>query len=176
MILDCEFMLVSMPDEHESFKINGDRMTPGISVSNSEVGLAALSISTFTLRLVCANGMISKTAVSASYRHVSSKLLSTLPGVLNGLKAGFGEQEVAVLNLTVGQGGESRDDYREFHSPIRTPEGGEASCGVSPCAGIRVYYVLGGQYIYQGIAIRVTRQRAGSGCKKVGGMVLGMAH
>ncbi len=90
--LDDEFMLVSVPDDRETFRVNGDRMTPGISVSNSEVGLAALSISTFTLRLVCTNGMISKTEVSASYRHVSSKILSNLPGVLNELKAGFGQQ------------------------------------------------------------------------------------
>ena len=90
--LDNEFMLVSVPDDRETFRINGDRMTPGISVSNSEVGLAALSISTFTLRLVCTNGMISKTEVSASYRHVSDKLLSSLPGVLNELKQGFGQQ------------------------------------------------------------------------------------
>ncbi len=90
--LDDEFMLVSVPDEKETFRINGDKLTPGISVSNSEVGLAALSISTFTLRLVCTNGMISKTEVSASYRHVSDKLLSSLPGVLNELKAGFGQQ------------------------------------------------------------------------------------
>jgi hypothetical protein len=90
--LDDEFMLVSVPDDRETFRINGDRMTPGISISNSEVGLAALSISTFTLRLVCTNGMISKTEVSASYRHVSDNLLSSLPGVLNELKAGFGQQ------------------------------------------------------------------------------------
>jgi len=91
--LDDQFMLVSVPDDRETFRINGDRMTPGISVSNSEVGLAALSISTFTLRLACTNGMISKTAVSASYRHVSDKLLSNLPGVLNELKQGFGQQK-----------------------------------------------------------------------------------
>ena len=90
--LDDEFMLVSVPDERDTFRINGDRMTPGISVSNSEVGLAALSISTFTLRLICTNGMISKTEVSASYRHVSDKILSSLPGVLNELKQGFGQQ------------------------------------------------------------------------------------
>ena len=87
--LDNEFMLVSIPDEKETFKINGDKMTPGISVSNSEVGLAALSISTFTLRLVCTNGMISKTEVSASYRHVSDKLLSNLPKGWSGL---FGQE------------------------------------------------------------------------------------
>jgi hypothetical protein len=35
------------------------------------------------LRLVCTNGMISKTAVSASYRHVSAKILNEFPEVLN---------------------------------------------------------------------------------------------
>ncbi len=91
--LDDEFMLVSVPDERETFRINGDRMTPGISVSNSEVGLAALTISSYTIRLICLNGLIAKTAVSASYRHVSAKLLSNLPGVLNDMRAGFGQQK-----------------------------------------------------------------------------------
>jgi len=91
--LDDEFMLVSVPDEKETFKINGDKMTPGISVSNSEVGLAALSISTFCLRIICTNGMISKTSYSASYRHVSSELLSNLPRVLNALKSGVEQQK-----------------------------------------------------------------------------------
>jgi hypothetical protein len=90
--LDNDFMLVSIPDEKETFKINGDRMTPGISVSNSEVGLAALSISSFVLRLVCTNGMIAKTAVSVSYRHVSSKILSSLSGVLEQVKSGLEDQ------------------------------------------------------------------------------------
>jgi hypothetical protein len=41
--LDDNFMMVNIPDERETFKVNGDGMTPGISVSNSEVGLASLS-------------------------------------------------------------------------------------------------------------------------------------
>ena len=80
--IDDEFMMVNIPDGRQSFTINGERMTPGISVSNSEVGLASLSIAAFVLRLVCTNGMISKTQVSASYRHISGKILSELPGVL----------------------------------------------------------------------------------------------
>jgi hypothetical protein len=77
--LDNEFMSLSIPDSKETFQFNGERMTPGISVSNSEVGLTSLSIAAFMLRLVCTNGMISKTEVSASYRHVSTKILSELP-------------------------------------------------------------------------------------------------
>ena len=80
--IDEDFMMVNIPDGRQSFTINGERMTPGISVSNSEVGLASLSIAAFVLRLVCTNGMISKTQVSASYRHISGKILSELPGVL----------------------------------------------------------------------------------------------
>jgi hypothetical protein len=41
--LDGEFMLLNIPDGEKSFHLNGDRMTPGISISNSEVGLASLS-------------------------------------------------------------------------------------------------------------------------------------
>ena len=72
------------------------RMTPGISVSNSEVGRAALSIAAFMLRLVCTNGMISKTEVSASYRHVSTKILSELPGVLSNVSRELGRQKEQV--------------------------------------------------------------------------------
>ncbi len=78
-----QFMMVNIPDTRETFTVNGDRMTPGISMANSEVGLAALSIGAFVLRLVCTNGMVSKTQVSASYRHVSGKILNELPAVFS---------------------------------------------------------------------------------------------
>jgi hypothetical protein len=79
---DC-FMMLNIPDGQKTFSINGDKMTPGLSISNSEVGIAALSISAFILRLICTNGLINKTAVSASYRHVSDKILNDFPKVMN---------------------------------------------------------------------------------------------
>ena len=79
--LDGEFMLLSIPDGKQTFQVNGDKMTPGISVSNSEVGLASLSVSAFFLRLVCSNGMVAKTEIAASYRHVYTKILVELPQV-----------------------------------------------------------------------------------------------
>ncbi len=91
--IDDEFMMINIPDGRQSFTINGERMTPGISVSNSEVGLASLSIAAFVLRLVCTNGMISKTQVSASYRHISGKILSELPGVLNDISGELGKKK-----------------------------------------------------------------------------------
>jgi REP element-mobilizing transposase RayT len=91
--LDELFMLVSILDGNQTFSINGDRFTPGISVSNSEVGLASLSIAAFFLRLVCTNGMISKTEVSASYRHISLKILGEFPKVLERVSFELGQQK-----------------------------------------------------------------------------------
>ncbi len=98
--LDDEFMSLSIPDGRQTFNVYKERITPGISVSNSEVGLASLSIAAFLLRLVCTNGMISKTEVSASYRHISAKILSTLPGVLNNISGELvGQKEQIKLSL-----------------------------------------------------------------------------
>lgn len=83
--LDRAFFQLSIPDSHKTFSINGDRVTPGISITNSEVGISSLSLSAFYLRLVCTNGLISKTQVAASYRHVSLKVLSEFPKVLGNL-------------------------------------------------------------------------------------------
>jgi hypothetical protein len=90
---DAEFMLLSIPDGKKSFKVNGNKITPGISISNSEVGLASLSISAFFLRLVCTNGMVAKTEISASYRHVSTKILKELPQVFEKVSDGLGKQK-----------------------------------------------------------------------------------
>jgi len=91
--VDDTFMMVNMLEGEKGFSVNGDRMTPGISISNSEVGIAALSISAFVLRLVCTNGMISKTEVSASYRHISARIMSEFPNVLDSIAQGLGKQQ-----------------------------------------------------------------------------------
>jgi hypothetical protein len=98
--LDDQFMSLSIPDGKKTFDVNGDRITPGISVSNSEVGLASLSVSAFFLRLVCTNGMISKTEVGASYRHVSYKILEEFPQVLDKVSMELGAQRGKFLLST----------------------------------------------------------------------------
>jgi len=90
--LDPEFMSLSIPDGNKAFNINGDRFKPGISISNSEVGLASLSVASFILRLVCTNGMVAKTDVSASYRHVSTKVLTEFPQILDKVSHELGTQ------------------------------------------------------------------------------------
>jgi len=90
--IDPEFMNLSIPDGKQSFSINNDKFTPGISISNSEVGLASLSISAFVLRLVCTNGLISKTQESSSYRHISTKILEEFPDVLEKVSLELGNK------------------------------------------------------------------------------------
>lgn len=90
--LDDAFMSLSIMDGERTFDVNGDRFRPGVSISNSEVGLSSLSISAFILRLVCTNGMVSKTELSASYRHVSTKILTEFPQILEKVSVELGQQ------------------------------------------------------------------------------------
>ncbi len=75
-------MSLNIPDG-KPFSVHGDKITPGISISNSEVGLSSLHIAAFFLRLVCTNGMVSKTEIGASYKHVSTKILNEFPEVIH---------------------------------------------------------------------------------------------
>ena len=90
--LDDEFMSLSIPDGNKTFSLNGNKITPGISISNSEVGLSSLRISAFFLRLVCTNGLIIQDKVSASFRHVSRKILSEFPSTFEKVAMKLGHQ------------------------------------------------------------------------------------
>ena len=91
--LDPEFMSLSILDGKKAFDVNGDKFKPGISISNSEVGLASLSIAAFILRLICTNGMVSKTEISASYRHVSTKILDEFQATMDKVSYELGAQK-----------------------------------------------------------------------------------
>lgn len=82
---DERFMMLDIPDPSKKFalKKKDNEMIPGVSVSNSEVGLASFSVAAFMLRLICTNGMISKHNIEkSSYRHTSHKVLQQLPYIL----------------------------------------------------------------------------------------------
>jgi len=111
--LDPEFMSFSIPDGNQAFDIDGDKFKPGISISNSEVGLASLSIAAFCLRIVCTNGLVSKSDVSKSYRHVSTKILSEFPQVMDNVSYELGNQR-SQFNLSM-------------ESPVDDPESTLAS-------------------------------------------------
>ncbi len=86
LTLDREMMMLNvLENEREFYLFGNDRIVPGISISNSEVGVLALSIEAFYYRLVCSNGLIQKTAMDARYRHVSRKIMEEFPLVLKGV-------------------------------------------------------------------------------------------
>jgi hypothetical protein len=81
--LDETLMVLKVPDYNRTFgNNNGDRIVPGISIGNSEVGILALTIEAYFYRLVCANGLIAKTAVASRFKHISRKALDEFPYVL----------------------------------------------------------------------------------------------
>jgi hypothetical protein len=80
--LDQNLLILKVPDFTRTFGFNGDNIVPGISVSNSEVGILAFSIEAYFLRLVCTNGLISKTSVASRFKHVSRRALEEFPHVL----------------------------------------------------------------------------------------------
>jgi hypothetical protein len=84
--LDSEMMVLKMPEYDRTFRLAGDdKIIPGISIANSEVGILALSIEAFYYRLVCTNGLIAKTAVDARYKHISRRVMDEFPLVLEGV-------------------------------------------------------------------------------------------
>ena len=52
-----------------------------------------MSIAAFILRLVCTNGLVSKTEISASYRHVSTKILDEFPATMDKVSLELGAQK-----------------------------------------------------------------------------------
>jgi hypothetical protein len=81
--LDSEMMVLKVPEYDRLFRLTeNDKIIPGISIANSEVGILALSIEAFYYRLVCSNGMIARTSVDARYKHISRRVMDEFPLVL----------------------------------------------------------------------------------------------
>ena len=81
--LDQSLMVLKVPDFTRTFGFSkDDRIVPGISIANSEVGILAFSIEAYFYRLVCSNGMISKTAVASRFKHISRRALDEFPHIL----------------------------------------------------------------------------------------------
>lgn len=86
--VDDNMFLLKIPEYAKTFGVNPgygklDEIVPGIAFANSEVGLLAFSIEAFYYRLVCANGLISKTASTVSrFKHISNKGLENFSDTL----------------------------------------------------------------------------------------------
>jgi len=172
--LDPDFMSLSILESNQRFEINGERMTPGISISNSEVGLASLSIAAFILRLICTNGMISKSSVSASYRHVSSKILSEFPDVMTRVGQELGSQrnqfrfsmESKVDNPTM-----TLESFnRQFQ--LSKPEKGAVESAWPQESGDRMFNIV--QTYTRAANAKDLSAESSHKLQKVGGMILDM--
>jgi Zn ribbon nucleic-acid-binding protein len=93
-ILDASMMVLNIPDPNRAFWVKPqDKMVPGVSIGNSEVGVLSFSIQCFLLRLVCTNGMVSTTKSSSSFRHVSRKAIENFADILKDVAAQSQAQE-----------------------------------------------------------------------------------
>ena len=82
--LDESLMVLKVPEYGRMFGLTEtDKIVPGISIANSEVGILALSIEAFFYRLVCSNGFIATTSVGSRFKHVSRKAMDEFPQVLS---------------------------------------------------------------------------------------------
>jgi len=72
-ILDGSMMVLKMPDRARTFGLaQNDKLVPGISISNSEVGILAFTLECYIFRLACSNGLITKTAIANRFKHIST--------------------------------------------------------------------------------------------------------
>ena len=82
--LDESLMVLKIPEYGRMFGLTEtDKIVPGISIANSEVGILALSIEAFFYRLVCSNGLIATTSVGSRFKHVSRRVMDKFPQVLS---------------------------------------------------------------------------------------------
>ncbi len=97
--IDDELLIMKVPDYSRSFEIEADdRIVPGISIANSEVGILAFTIEAYFYRLVCSNGLVSMTSAQSKFKHVSRKALTQFPSLLDGIVK---ESETAQEKFTI---------------------------------------------------------------------------
>lgn len=110
--LDGQIMNLSIPDNLKTFEVTkGDVIKPGISISNSEVGLCAVHVSAYMLRLVCTNGLIKKSYEGSRFYHVSRRALDYLPQTIESLSH---EIETSSKLLTVSLSSAVADPEASF--------------------------------------------------------------
>lgn len=81
--LDQEILVLKVPDFTRTFAFGGDKIVPGISIANSEVGVLAFSVEAYFYRLICSNGMIASTKVVSKFKHISSRAMEEFPQILS---------------------------------------------------------------------------------------------
>jgi Domain of unknown function (DUF932) len=81
--LDQELLVLKVPDFTRTFGFREkDKIVPGISIGNSEVGCLSFVIEAYFYRLICSNGLISTVSVASRFKHVSRRALDEFPDIL----------------------------------------------------------------------------------------------
>lgn len=172
--LDEEFMALSIPDGRRTFEVNGDRIAPGIAIANSEVGLSSLKISAFFLRLICTNGMVAKTEISAAYRHVSLKILDEFPDVLNEVSGQLSQQRdkfrISIQSRVENPLATIQAFNRQFQ--LTKPETEAVDWGYRHEPGNTMFNIVNGYT--RGAQFPRLSAESGYRLQKVGGNILGM--
>jgi len=112
LTLSNEIMVLNMPDHQRTFGLFKDQITPGMSLVNSEVGLAAFSVQAFFLRLVCTNGLITAEMAQNKIRHIRKNALVDLEGLISNVNF-MAEQNQKKMRLAV---------YLRINEPLTTIE------------------------------------------------------
>ena len=175
--LDHEFMSLSILDQGQEFAVNGnDRVRPGISIGNSEIGLAALSISAFLLRLVCTNGLISKTEVEASYRHISTRILDEFPTAIGDVGAKLLDEKQRLQFSLESEVKEPVATMKSFNRQFQLgkPEVEAVEWAWPQEQGETMFHVINA-YTKAAQYPRLTAE-SGYRLQRVGGMILGMVN
>lgn len=85
--LDNKLLRIGIPNLEAPFVVGkDDTIYPGVSFVNSEIGISALKVEAFFLRLKCTNGMIGWSSMQVSHRHVTDGLIKQLPALIDHAK------------------------------------------------------------------------------------------
>ncbi len=141
---------------------------PGIRISPRK-------IAAFVLRLICTNGMISKTEVSASYRHVSLKILNDFPKVLDNVSLGLGKQRDQLRISIESKGDSPLATIESFDWQFQIGEKWKEAVewGFNQEPGNTMFHMVNAYTRaaqFEGLSAEASNR-----LQKVGGMVLGMA-
>jgi hypothetical protein len=126
-MLDDGMMVVKVPEYTRSFEVAlKDKIVPGLSISNSEIGFLSFCIECFYLRLVCTNGMVVPVSAGQSrFKHVSRRAFEALPETIRQVAESSNHQQAQMV-ISVNT---------PVHNPIQTIESFNKRFGLTVAEG-----------------------------------------
>ena len=137
--LDESLMLVKVPHYDSTFSVAPrDRIVPGVSLGNSEVGTLAFCLEAYFYRLVCSNGLIAMTAAASSrFKHISRRALTEFPELLGQVVAESAQSQNQFMISTQHGGGQPQRDVYQAEQPVSDHQEDGGSRGACLASGRR---------------------------------------